>query len=109
VTITGHVVFQQGDQSSEDRAGGTPPASRATLQCDELQVDSKRSIYVATGNVVYLQGSQRATALNGRLDQNAHALVLYGNVRLTDGEQMLSAQTIRYDTLTKKVLSSVNP
>jgi branched-chain amino acid transport system substrate-binding protein len=109
VTVTGHVVFQQGDQSSEHRAGGASPAGRATLQCDELQVDSKRSIYVATGNVVYLQGSQRATALNGRLDQTAHALVLYGNVHLTDGEQMLSAQTIRYDTLTKKVLSSVSP
>jgi lipopolysaccharide assembly outer membrane protein LptD (OstA) len=110
VTITGHVVMHDDGQS-----GGAPPAGvvpeggPATLQCDELQVDSKRKIYVASGNVVYVQGSRRATAQNGRLDQGAHALDLSGNVQLADGEQTLSAQTVHYNTLTKDVSTSGNP
>jgi lipopolysaccharide export system protein LptA len=35
-------------------------------------------------------------------------LVLNGNVQLADGEQILTGQTIHYDTLTEKVLSNAN-
>jgi branched-chain amino acid transport system substrate-binding protein len=108
VIITGHAIFRQNTQPSHQLAGATASGSSATLLCDELRVDSKRKLYVATGNVVYVQGSRRATAQNGRLDQAAHVLVLNGNVQLADGEQILTGQTIHYDTLTEKVLSNAN-
>jgi lipopolysaccharide assembly outer membrane protein LptD (OstA) len=110
VTITGHVVMHDDGQSSAaPQPGAAPEGGPATLQCNELQVDSKHKIYVASGNVVYVQGSRRATAQNGRLDQTAHALDLSGNVQLADGEQTLTAQTVHYNTLTKDVSTSGNP
>jgi lipopolysaccharide assembly outer membrane protein LptD (OstA) len=110
VTITGHVVLHDNGQSSEARqAGAAPGGGPATLQCDELQVDSKRKTYMATGNVIYVQGTRRVTAQSGRLDQATHSLDLHGNVRLADGEQTMTAQMIHYDTLTKDVSTSGAP
>ncbi len=110
VTISGHVVLHDNGQSSQVReAGGAAGAGPATLRCDQLDVDSKRKVYTATGNVVYVQGSRRATAQSGRLDQGAHTLELSGNVRLADGEQTMTAQTVHYDTLTKDVSTSGDP
>jgi len=110
VTITGHVVMHDNGQSSGPQSGGSAPSGGpATLECNELQVDSKRKIYVAVGNVVYTQGSRRATAQNARLDQGAHSLDLNGDVRLADGDQTLTAQTVYYNTQTKDVSTSGNP
>jgi lipopolysaccharide assembly outer membrane protein LptD (OstA) len=110
VIITGHVVLHDNGQASEAQQAGAPPGGGpSTLACDELQVDSKRKIYVAIGNVVYVQGTRRATAANARLDQGAHSLELNGNVRLADGDQTLTAQTVHYDTLTKDVSTSGSP
>jgi lipopolysaccharide assembly outer membrane protein LptD (OstA) len=111
VTITGHVVLHDnGQRPPAQPAGAAAGASGpSSLQCDELQVDSKRKIYVATGHVVYVQGSRRATAENGRLDQGAHLLDLNGDVRLADGEQALTAQMVRYNTVTKDVSTSGSP
>lgn len=110
VTITGHVVMHDNGESSEaQHAGAAPGGGPATLTCDELQVDSKRKIYIATGNVVYLQGTRRATAQHGKLDQGAHSLELSGDVTVADGEQSLTAQNVHYDTLTKDVTTSGNP
>jgi lipopolysaccharide assembly outer membrane protein LptD (OstA) len=110
VTITGHVVLHDnGDSSEAQAAGATPGGGPSTLNCDELQVDSKRKIYVANGNVVYAQGTRRATAQSGRLDQGAHTLDLSGDVRLADGDQTLTAQVVHYNTLTKDVSTSGNP
>jgi lipopolysaccharide assembly outer membrane protein LptD (OstA) len=109
VTITGHVVLHDNGESSEaQQAGAAPGGGPATLECNELQVDSKRKLYIANGNVVYMQGTRRVTAQNGRLDQSAHSLDLAGNVRLADGEQTLTAQTVHYDTLTKDVSTNGN-
>jgi lipopolysaccharide assembly outer membrane protein LptD (OstA) len=109
VTISGHVVLHDNGQAAEAQQAGAPGGGPATLTCDELQVDSKRKIYVATGNVVYVQGTRRATAQNGRLDQGAHALDLSGDVHLADGDQTLTAQNVHYNTLTKDVNTSGNP
>jgi lipopolysaccharide assembly outer membrane protein LptD (OstA) len=110
VTITGHVVLHDNGQSSDaQRAGAPPEGGPATLQCDELQVDSKSKIYTCSGNVVYAQGTRRATAHSGRLDQGAHSLDLNGDVRLADGEQTLTAQVVHYNTVTKDVSTSGNP
>jgi lipopolysaccharide assembly outer membrane protein LptD (OstA) len=110
VIITGHVVLHDSGESSEaQRAGAAPGGGPATLECDQLEVDSKRKVYTATGNVRYVQGTRHATADNGKLDQGAHALDLNGNVHLADGEETLSAQTVHYNTLTKDVSTSGNP
>jgi lipopolysaccharide assembly outer membrane protein LptD (OstA) len=110
VTISGHVVLHDNGQSAEAQAAGAAPGGGpSTLNCDELQVDSKRKIYIANGNVVYAQGTRRATAQSGRLDQGAHTLDLTGNVRLADGDQTLTAQVVHYNTLTKDVSTSGNP
>jgi lipopolysaccharide assembly outer membrane protein LptD (OstA) len=110
VTISGHVVLHDSGQSSEaQQAGAAPGGGPATLQCDELQVDSKNKTYVAIGNVVYVQGARRVTAQMGRLDQGTHTLDLSGDVRLADGDQTLTAQFVHYDTLTKDVSTSGKP
>ncbi|MFN2461763.1 MAG: LptA/OstA family protein [Candidatus Velthaea sp.] len=110
VTITGHVVLHDSGNSSEVRQSGAPAGSGpATLICDELQIDSRRKIYVANGNVRFVQGDRAATAQNGRLDQGAHVLDLSGNVHLTQGGTSLQAQTVHYDTLTKDVNTTGAP
>jgi lipopolysaccharide export system protein LptC len=110
LTISGHVVLHDsGEPAAGGKAGAAPNGGPSTLTCDTLQVDSKRKLYIATGNVVYVQGSRQATAQNGRLDQSAHSLDLDGNVRLADGDQTLTAQTIHYNTLTKDISTSGDP
>lgn len=110
VTITGHVVLHDNGAASEAQAAGAPAGGGpSTLECDQLAVDSKRKVYVATGNVHYIQGQRHATAESGKLDQGAHALDLMGNVRLADGDETLTAQMVHYDTLTKDVSTSGNP
>ena len=110
VTISGHVVLHDDGRSSEaQQAGAAAGGGPATLECNELQVDSKRKIYIATGNVHYVQGTRHATAQNGKLDQGSHALDLTGDVHLGDGDETLSAQMLHYDTLTKDVSTSGNP
>jgi lipopolysaccharide export system protein LptA len=110
VTIYGHVVLHDNGTSVDaQKAGAAPGNGPATLSCDQLSVDSKRKLYIATGNVVYVQGPRRATAQSGRLDQSNHLLDLTGDVHLSDGDQAMSAQTVHYNTVTKDVSTSGNP
>ena len=109
VTIIGHVVLHDDGRAPEAQSAGAQPGGPSSLECDQLAVDSKRKVYVATGNVVYVQGTRRATAQSGRLDQGNHTLELTGDVHLSDGDQTMSAQTVHYDTLTKDVSTSGNP
>src|SRR6185312_13134203 len=75
VTITGHVVLHDSGNSAEARDAGAPTGGGpSTLACDQLQIDSKRKVYVATGSVHFVQGSRTATANSGRLDQGSHQL-----------------------------------
>ena len=111
VTIIGHVVLHDSGQGSSPQKGITNSvqAGLSTLTCDELQIDSKRKIYVATGKVVYVQASERATAERGRLDQVSHLLTLSGDVHLSDGEQMLATENFFYNTVTKDVSTAGAP
>jgi lipopolysaccharide assembly outer membrane protein LptD (OstA) len=110
VTITGHVVLHDNGNSAEARDAGAPAGNGpSTLQCDQLEIDSKRKVYVATGNVHFVQGTRTATADTGRLDQGGHSLDLQGNVHLTDGGSTFSGNTVHYDTLTKDVNTTGNP
>lgn len=110
VTISGHVVLHDSGNSNEATIAGAPAGGGpATLECDQLQVDSRRKLYEASGSVRFVQGSRSATANHGRLDQGAHALDLDGNVRLADGAASLSAQSVHYDTQTKEVNTTGAP
>ena len=110
ITLTGHVVLHDDGQSADSqKAGAGANGGPATLRCDELQVDSKRKVYVATGNVDYVQGPRHATAQSGTLDRGAHTLDLRGNVTLADGDQTLTAEIVHYDTLTKDLSTNGSP
>jgi lipopolysaccharide assembly outer membrane protein LptD (OstA) len=110
VSISGHVVLHDNGQSAEaQQAGAASGGGPATLTCDRLDVDSKQKIYIATGNVHYVQGTRHATAEHGKLDQGQHLLDLSGNVRLADGDETLTAQTVHYDTLTKDLSTGGSP
>jgi lipopolysaccharide assembly outer membrane protein LptD (OstA) len=110
VTITGHVVLHDSGNAPEaSQAGAAPGSGPATLLCDELQIDAKRRIYVATGNVHFVQGDQTFTGNSGRLDQGSHQLDLSGNVRLTKGSQTFSGQFVHYNTVTKDLNTSGDP
>src|SRR5450755_346218 len=48
ITLSGHVVLHDDGQSADaQKAGAGANGGPATLRCDELQVDSKRKIYIA--------------------------------------------------------------
>lgn len=110
ITITGHVVMHDSGNSAEAASAGAPSGGGpATLGADQLQIDSKRKIYIATGHVRYVQGTRSATAASGRLDEGAHTLDLNGDVHLADGGNTLSSEHVHYDTLTKDVTTSGSP
>jgi lipopolysaccharide assembly outer membrane protein LptD (OstA) len=110
VTITGHVVMNDNGNAPEARGAGAPAGGGPSqLTCNELQIDSKQKIYVATGDVHFTQGTRHGSADYGKLDQGAHTLELRGNVHLADGQSTFSGDYIRYDTLTKDVHTEGNP
>jgi len=110
VTITGHVVMHDSGNAPEGREAGAPAGGGpSTLTCNELHVDSKQKVYIATGDVHFSQGDHHGTADYGKLDQSAHTLELRGNVHLSDGQATFSGDYIRYDTLTKDVHTEGDP
>ncbi len=110
VTIMGHVVMDDNGNAPEGRAAGAPSGGGPSqLTCNQLEIDSKQKVYVATGDVHFTQGTRRGTADYGKLDQSSHTLELRGNVHLADGESTFSGDYIRYDTLTKDVHTEGNP
>lgn len=110
ITISGHVVLHDSGNSPEAQSAGAPTdGGPATLECDQLTIDSKQKIYVATGHVHYTQGTRTATADSARFDRTNHALDLSGNVHLADGTTTMSTPGgVHYDTLTKDVSTNGN-
>jgi lipopolysaccharide export system protein LptA len=110
VIVVGHVVLHDSGEAPEGKAAGAPSGGGpSTLTCDQLEIDAKKKIYIATGNVQFSQGPRHGSADYGKLDQGAHALDLRGNVHLAQGESTFSGDAIHYDTLTKDVHSEGNP
>jgi len=110
VFIVGHVVLNDSGNAPEGQAAGAPAnGGPSTLTSDQLEIDAKSKVYIATGNVHFTQGTRHATADYGRLDQGAHLLELRGNVHLMDGESTYSGNYLRYDTVTKDVHSEGAP
>ncbi len=97
---TGHVVIHQ--------TGSTPASGKAsaftqkpsTLTCDTLDADGNRKLYVATGNMHFTQeGGKEATSDRAVLDDANHHLHMEGHVRVREGDRIIEAAALDYDTL----------
>ncbi|HEY4440506.1 MAG TPA: LPS export ABC transporter periplasmic protein LptC [Candidatus Elarobacter sp.] len=111
VTLRGNVIIHDNGNapeatgSSDQYAKGGP----ATLTCDQLDVDTKKKIYVATGHVHFTQGRREATAEKGTMNRSTGQLRLEGDVKTRDNEQTLTAQVMDYNTNTKQMDASGKP
>ncbi len=112
VTITGHVVLHNSKPVStlgvtSKNASGEPQ----TLTTDELQVDGPAKIYIAIGNVKFVQGQKTVTADRGQLNQNTHILDLLGHVHIDDASngQSMVADSVHYDTQSETVTANGAP
>ncbi|HEY0476324.1 MAG TPA: LptA/OstA family protein [Kofleriaceae bacterium] len=102
-TLTGNVVLHDSGNANE---GGTTPYhgnGPATLTCDQLDVDSKAKVYIATGHVHFSQATQSGTADKAILNRANQMLHLEGSVRLDSQGSTLSANVVDYNLNTKDV------
>jgi len=102
-TLYGHVVVHDVQGAFNATSAATPTKSKgpATLTCDQLKVDDKAKVYVATGHVHYTQDKTVADSDAGTLDDKAHTMDLAGNVSIVDGPNSLSgADRVHYNTVT---------
>jgi lipopolysaccharide transport protein LptA len=130
-TLYGHVVIHdmQGATGLSDFSpAGTSTQGPATLNSDQLEIDSQNKIYTAIGNVHYVQGNRVIDARRGTLDDNTkilsldavhfaegvqsgnanhgvlndrtHDLDLTGSVHVIDGAHSMDADHILYNTQT---------
>ncbi|MBV8353805.1 MAG: LPS export ABC transporter periplasmic protein LptC [Candidatus Eremiobacteraeota bacterium] len=112
VTITGNVVLHNNKPLATigitSRGNSSEPQ---TLTANELQVNGTAKVYVATGNVKFLQGSRTVTAERGQLDQMNHMLDLSGDVHINDAAtgQSMTAENVTYDTANETVTASGKP
>jgi lipopolysaccharide export system protein LptA len=109
-TLYGNVVVHD-VQGAFDSAAGSLAKNKgpATLTCDQLKVDGKAKVYIATGHVHYTQDKTVADADHGTLDDKAHTMDLTGNVSIVDGDQSLrGADRVHYNTATGQVHAESN-
>lgn len=128
-TLYGHVAIHdmQGSSGLTDFSPtGTSAQGPATLNSDQLEIDSQNKIYIAIGNVHYVQGNRVIDARKGTLDDNTkiltleavhfaegvqsgnanhgvlndrtHDLDLTGAVHVVDGDHSMNADHILYNT-----------
>lgn len=90
LTLVGHVVMHDTRKR------------RATLTTDKLDIDGDAKVYVATGDVHYVQGDTSAVARDGKLDDTSKRLDLDGNVKIDRGTSQILADHVVYDTDTGK-------
>ena len=76
-TLIGHVMVHKLGGVSKD---GKKPTEPVTLTCDKLEIQNKKKIYVASGNVKVVQGDKTLTAPLMRLDDMTHDAALTGGV-----------------------------
>ena len=111
IVLRGNVVLHDNGSapeatgSSDEYAKGGP----ATLTSDELNVDSKKKIYIATGHVHFVQGAREATADKGILDRSSGTLRLEGNVKTRENDSTMTAAVMDYNTNTKKIEANGKP
>ncbi len=96
----GHVVVHQTEPLKSSLRAEALTQKPSTLTCDVLDVDGVRKLYVAIGNVHFLQANREATADRGTLDDANHRLHMEGHVHIRDKEQTLESDVLDYDTQT---------
>lgn len=91
-TLSGHVVLHdsQGGAFANFGTGAQPNGVPSTLTTDQLDINSLTKIYVATGNVHYVQGTRTIDAQKGTLDDNTKDLTLY-TLHFVQGTQTVDA------------------
>ena len=104
VSLIGNVVIHDNGNapeagSQDEYAKGGP----STLTCDQLDVDSKSKIYIAIGHVHFKQGGRDAVADRGVLNRKTGMLRLEGHVKTKEAESSMTADTMDYNTNTKRV------
>ena len=112
VTITGHVVLHNSKPvSSVGVTSKSASDEPQTLTTDQLQVDGPSKVYIAIGNVKFIQGAKTVTADRGQLNQTNHMLDLQGHVHIDDASsgQSMIADTVQYDTASETVNASGGP
>lgn len=80
--LVGSVVIHD-DRGSLTTFSSTGPPMPSTLTCDRLSIDGMSKMYVADGNVHFIQGGREAFADQAIMNGITHVLELKGNVRLT--------------------------
>jgi lipopolysaccharide assembly outer membrane protein LptD (OstA) len=103
VYLNGHVVMHDSQGGAGSLTGGgadSHQASPSTLTADKAQIDGQAKVYMAIGNVHYVQADTNVTANTGTLDDQAHTLLLQGAVHIVSGTRKLSAGRVLYNTTT---------
>ena len=97
---TGHVVIHQTGSTSASGKASLFTQKPSTLTCDTLDVDGNRKLYIATGNMHFTQeGGKEATSDRAVLDDANHHLHMEGHVRVREGDRIIEAAALDYDTL----------
>ncbi len=102
-TLIGDVVIHDSGNAPEANDPEYAKGGPSTLTCDQLDIDSKAKVYTAIGHVHFEQGKRTATADRGVMDRRSGQLHLEGNVKTSDGESTMTAKSLAYNLVTKKV------
>jgi lipopolysaccharide assembly outer membrane protein LptD (OstA) len=101
--LNGHVVMHDSQGGAGNLTGGGGDAhvsSPSTLTADKAQIDGQAKVYMAIGNVHYVQAETNVTANNGTLNDEAHTLFLQGAVHIVSGTRKMDAGSVLYNTAT---------
>ncbi len=109
LTLSGNVAVHDSGNASEVGESAYKGNGPANLTCNTLAVDGKSKVYTADGNVRFSQGSRTGAADHGLLDRGSNKLRLERNVKLTDGESSMSANSVDYDLTSKDVVVHGGP
>ena len=109
VSLFGNVVVHDSGNATEAGDAAYKGSGPATLTCDQLDVDSKARVYIATGHFHFAQGTRTGSAERAKLDRAAGTLHLEGGVHLTDNGSTISADVVDYNLNTKDVQTSGKP
>jgi|GEM_PF-438097 len=97
------VVHDSGNTPASMGKGAYNGSGPATLQCDQLDVDSKAKVYTATGHVRFSQGTRSGTADKAILNRATGQLHLEGDVHLSDNGSTVNGSSVDYNLNTKDV------
>lgn len=101
VTLYGNVTMhdQSGNFAGMANGSVSRPSGPATLTADQVQIDGRTRVYLATGHVHYVQNATTVDADRAMLNDASHMLYLSGDARVAQGIRNVVAEHIAYDTV----------